>query len=200
MQAQIVGAGQILLDARAIGQVQVAGHEGVVHAQRVRQIPRDVAVAGTDHAGVGFGQQEDVGFAQKRVCAEGFQQTVKPCASLHVPGYEAVVGTGGLRGRAQRAPRLRACPTGWSTFWCVQHPTDIRLQRAVQIEAPQLGAVAAGGQRRQVRRDTLAKDFVQVLGFGWMHCYDCNGFACGPRYFKNSCGACCCWPRSSWRC
>ena len=192
MQAQVVGAGQILLHAGAIGQVQVAGHEGIVHAQRVRKIARDVAVAGTDHPGVGFGQQQDVGYAQKRVGSEGFDLSFELCASLDVPGYEAVVRTGGLRGRR----RLRACPT----FDSVQHAADIRLQRAVQIQPPQLGAVAASGQRQQVRGDTLAKDFVQVLGFGWMHCYDCNGFACGPRYFKNSCGASFCWPRSSWRC
>jgi len=71
--------------AEVVGERQVRNAERVAHAEGLRQLARDVAVARAPEADVHLAEQEQVGVRERRR-RDGAPQVVEPRPPLDVPG------------------------------------------------------------------------------------------------------------------
>src|SRR5579863_2019601 len=152
VQTEIILALGIVLESRALGEIQVARHETVVHAQFARDLAGHIPVACAGHAEVGLREEQNVGLAQVRMRAQGIELSLQLDAALKIPRNNPVaIACGG---------RLRGEVTGLRR---IKHFANRRLDVLIEGTRHEFLGRPAAPQFGEARHDLFADEAVYFV-------------------------------------
>src|SRR5262245_2716770 len=80
------------LGAVSLAQIDISGDKIIIQLQGLGKFPRDVAVARPGHSQIGFRQEKNVSFFEKRMVFQDLKNPLELNSPLDVPTYGPIKG------------------------------------------------------------------------------------------------------------